>query len=80
MIIVFGKQRLHRDLDQGKAPAPHAGHRPFSASRRSRLVYGTLNLLQSSRQVLGADLNCSEFSYSRSQTRILIILLPNAFG
>jgi hypothetical protein len=29
---------------------------------------------------LGAVLNGSEFSYSRSQTRMLIILLPNAFG
>jgi hypothetical protein len=31
--------------------------------RRSRSVYGTLNLLQSSRQVLGADLNRSESAW-----------------
>jgi hypothetical protein len=54
--IVFGKQRLHCDLDQGTAPAPNAGHRASSALAAQSAVYGTLNLLQSSRQVLGADL------------------------
>jgi hypothetical protein len=47
---------------------PHVGHGGFLPPRSEpsatdgplRSVYGTLNLLQSSRQVLGADLNRSE--------------------
>jgi hypothetical protein len=38
--------------------------------RRRRSVYGTLNLLESSRQVLGADLSCSGSRRASNQTRI----------
>jgi Transposase IS116/IS110/IS902 family len=48
-------RELRRQSGRNSLRAPHAGHRPFSALAPQSAVYGTLNLLQSSRQVLGAE-------------------------
>jgi hypothetical protein len=40
----------------------HVEHRASSPPWRCRSVYRTLNLPQRGRQVLGADLNCSELT------------------